>query len=637
MSIVALLFAGIICYGLDRADLSMVVDALWGVSLLIACRVVGIRRTILQFTSLKFVTALFAALLLWVLLSIGPWSPASAPDVWSWVGGRAGTLDRSATAVEFARLLGLAATFTVGLAIGGSDRRTEMLLRSIGHAGAVYAIAALAFYVIDPTLNTRATQAGFENRLTATFFSANVAAGLFGILATITLASISTGDRSRSRLPAQDLAFIVQYGTLVLFLACLVLTASRMGTVAAVTGMALAAFLHFWGVRGHDGRWRYIGPQLIGLGLFATLALVGQLLMVRLTSMGSDWAGRRSLFAEHWHAFLQRPVSGFGLGSFTTLNHMLAQPSEFVDLCCVRAAHNVYLQWLEETGIVGAGLMFAIVALILFEIFRGQRERQSIRWTMRGILGASLALLLHGTADFPLQTPAIATLWALLLGVGYAAATGGQRSEAKVEPKSGPNGTPPMIRWWAPVGLAIVVELVSLILLWGGGRAAARHGFPVTLRTAYLTAAYEILAEPKTPQRDEQVRRLASAALKQAPTDDYAWMLLAHVGGGSPAGLAAFHQSIVAAPLDPAVFKWRTRFAADNWDALSLSDRTSVMQDIERERALYWDLRAWLADLGAAYQGQPFGLALSLVTTAADLKPASDTAPGSPQRVTPGT
>lgn len=635
LAVVTLLFAGIVCYGLDRADLSMVADALWGLALLIACRVVGIRRTILQFRSLKIVTALFAVLLLWVLVSIGPWSPASAPGVWSWVGGRSGTLDRSATAVEFGRLLGLAATFAVGLALGGSDRRTEMLLRTICLVGAVYAMAALALYVIDPTLNVRATQVGFENRLTATFFSANVAAGLFGVLATLTLASISTGDRSRTRLPAQDLAFIVQYGTLVLFLACLVLTASRMGTAAAVTGMAVAAFLHFWGVRGHDSRWRYIGPQLVGLGLFATLAVAGQLLMVRLSSMDADWNGRRSLFAEHWAAFLQRPISGFGLGSFTPLNRMLAQPSEFVDLCCVRAAHNVYLQWLEETGIVGAGLMFTIIGLILVEIYRGQRARQSIRWTMRGILGASVALLVHGTADFPLQTPAIASFWALLLGVGYAAATGGQRAEAKVGPTAGPDRAPPTIRWWAPVGLAVVVELLSLVLLWGGGRFAADHGFPVTLRTAYLTAAYDTLAEPRTPQTDAEVRRLATAALKQAPTDDYAWMLLAHIGGGTPAGLAAFHQSIVAAPLDPAIFKWRTRFAADHWNELPLPDRVSVMDDIERERALFWDLRSWLTDLGSNYQGQPFGLALSLVTTNADLKPATDTPPANPPHVTP--
>jgi hypothetical protein len=46
--------------------------------------------------------------------------------------------------------------------------------------------------------NTRATQVGFENRLTATFFSANIAAGLFGVLATLTLASIVEKETGRA-------------------------------------------------------------------------------------------------------------------------------------------------------------------------------------------------------------------------------------------------------------------------------------------------------------------------------------------------------------------------------------------------------------------------------------------------------
>jgi O-antigen ligase len=627
IAVVGLVMLGIVAYGLDRTDLSTVADVCWGIVLLVACRVVGLRRTLARFTTLRVATGLFVALILWVLLSMSPWSPAGHLSAWSSVGGRAGTLDRSATLIETSRLLGLGATFVVGLALGSSDRRTEMVLRSICIAGATYSLLALALHVLDPTLTVRAAQTGFENRLTATFFSPNVAAALFGILGALMLSSISVSDRTLTKTPEQDVSIVMQYGMLVLFMACLVLTASRMGTAGAVAGMMFAAALHYFGLRLHSQKWRFLAPQVLGLGIFTAFAIAGQVLIARFWTIGANGNGRKALYETHWQAFLHRPLSGYGLGSFTPLNHQLMTPATFSDLWGVRASHSVFLQWLEEGGLIGASLMFSIIGLILFEIFRGQSQRQTSRWAMRGILGASVVLMVDGTADFALQTPAVATLWALLLGVGYAAATGGHRADAKM-PRTA-DAPPVRIHWWGPVGLALMVELLGLTVLWANGRPAIDQRFPVALRTAQLEKARDLLEHPLQTSSAAEIRRLARSALMQSPLDAYAWMTLAHVDLGSPEGLAAFRQSYRAAPFDPNLFKWRTSYAANHWNDLSGNDRAAVLQDMSVERHQFWELREWLSDLGYAHKGEAFALATQMLTSTDD--PAwPETSPPSP-------
>jgi O-antigen ligase len=85
--------------------------------------------------------------------------------------------------------------------------------------------------------------------------------------------------------------------------------------------------------------------------------------------------------------------------------------------------HNVYLQWLEEVGIIGAALMFTTIALIFWHILRGLRVRRRMHTWLRAILCISLLVLLHGMVDYGLQVPSIAMTWTLLLGIGFGLAT----------------------------------------------------------------------------------------------------------------------------------------------------------------------------------------------------------------------
>jgi O-antigen ligase len=128
--------------------------------------------------------------------------------------------------------------------------------------------------------------------------------------------------------------------------------------------------------------------------------------------------GRHDMAQAHWSAFMASPWLGYGLGSFDGINALVMTSANYPSLWNVHAAHNVYLQWLEEGGVLGAGAMFACLGAILWMIAKGSAQRSRMTGWLRGIVAASLVLLVHGLSDFALQVPSIAVQWAGLLGIG---------------------------------------------------------------------------------------------------------------------------------------------------------------------------------------------------------------------------
>ena len=265
--------------------------------------------------------------------------------------------------------------------------------------------------------------------------------------------------------------------------------------------------------------------------------------------------------------------------------------------------------------------MFAIVGAILFEIIRGQYLRTTMRWLLRAIVAASAALLLQGFADFPLQTPAISCLWALLLGVGFAVAIGGSRSTG-VETL---HETDSVRRFniWAPASMALATVIVGLIVLWGTSLKAVQQNFPLVMHNAYDETAM-ILLEERTgartsPSKSTQAEPLIRRSMMEAPANSYALTLLASLEPGSPTSLRAFEASYAAAPLDATLFRWRTAYAARWWDQLSPDTKKRVVDDITAEGSYFWEQRGWLSTLSSHYTGTAFGLTLYMTLMSSNL------------------
>jgi len=145
---------------------------------------------------------------------------------------------------------------------------------------------------------------------------------------------------------------------------------------------------------------------------FAFLAPVP--LVLRFSQVSSE--GRLDVAKDTLHLIAAYPVFGTGLGGyesafekFKTTGYVLAQDY----------AHNDYLQFLAELGLVGflIGATFLVLILAKAVRFSLRNPDPDIRWLALACTGALVAILIHSTADFNLYVPANAMLLAWICGL----------------------------------------------------------------------------------------------------------------------------------------------------------------------------------------------------------------------------
>jgi len=341
------------------------------------------------------------------------------------------TIDPYATWLNLLKLTGLAAAFLVGATFGGDDARAKRLVQALLLAGLAYGTWAFLSQELDRNMLFGQPRVFQTDRLFGSLPSANVAATLFGTLTVLNLADLLRRlERQREGhtggLQWRHLEAILQTVWLPLLgmavsAACLVLTISRGGMVAAGTGIVL-----FLGARAvvsaKKGAWigPLVGTPIIVLGLILGLvALNVGAVGERFGSLGDDAHVRSTIFAAHWAAFLASPWQGYGLGTFVHVNGMYMNDANRFALYDIGRTYDVYIQWLEEAGLVGAIPMFATVLIIAVRIARGVAIRQRSRLWLLGILCVLAIFLIHGATDYPFEVPSMSLFLSLLLGVGY--------------------------------------------------------------------------------------------------------------------------------------------------------------------------------------------------------------------------
>lgn len=290
---------------------------------------------------------------------------------------------------------------------------------------------ALAFAFLALTIHLQTDT--FNRRLLVQFNSPNSGATVFGVLAVLCAAALHSAELSarRSWIAALSQAPMAT-AALILCSVCLLLTASRAGIVCTLAALILLAALM------RNGR-----PMVV-LALVALVAILGgNFVLDRLQQLDGD--GRRTMTAVHWGAFLDRPVTGHGLNTFHELNALYATPDTWPALRGIGSAHNIYVQILEESGVLGALLLVMMVAPPLLKALRrAVRKRSGAVWGAAALSAFALALA-HGAVDFALQTPAIAALLAFYLGAFAAdtpVAAGSIRKARTSSAASAPMPTP---------------------------------------------------------------------------------------------------------------------------------------------------------------------------------------------------
>ena len=405
-------------YGALTAEMSLLFDMIW--ALLLAALVFAPAARASRFSLLLWPALPFAMVIL--LAAFSTTGPRFAPfAVEPLLRSPMHTVDRSATWLEIIRLLGLGCAFGAGFCVGRSPRQAGVVVNATAYAGCAFALIALFVAAAQLIPQSQA------HRIEAWFLNPNSAGAAFGALLCLSGPLSEPVVRPEAGL-RRRLAAWGRRGAGAVLLIALLLTRSRAALGATAAALVLLVVLQAACHRLEPKR--LAAPAVIAALLGLVALAQEQSVFSRFSSLGSDAALRRYIFDVHWANVLQRPWLGYGLGAFATLNRATLTAASFPRLWNINAAENVYLQWLVEGGVLGAGAMFLAIGSVVFISARGA-VRQASRFRLLSILLSVDALfIIHGLFDFALETPSIALFWSVLLGVQFALATTESRKSA---------------------------------------------------------------------------------------------------------------------------------------------------------------------------------------------------------------
>jgi hypothetical protein len=203
---------------------------------------------------------------------------------------------------------------------------------------------------------------------------------------------------------------------LALFLVvCQALTLSRggwAGTAGALVFMAVVLLLK----KGFAHK-RLVGYLLAGIVVTAAIVMASTPVVQRIMTltqgdMEDNIAHRLNLWEGTRHMIADNPAAGTGPGTFETAYPPYQQPGYTV---LARYAHNDYLQFTADTGILFIPLMLWLLYLFFktgFKKFQS-RSRQTSGIAL-GCMAAAIAILIHSYSDGNLHIPANALLFTTL-------------------------------------------------------------------------------------------------------------------------------------------------------------------------------------------------------------------------------
>jgi hypothetical protein len=261
----------------------------------------------------------------------------------------------------------------------------------------------------------------------------------------------------------------------------------------------------------------------------------------RLLSAASE--NRWVWWKEAAAAFSARPWQGWGAGSFPVV-HLLYRR----DTLPVQQPHNVPLQFLAETGVIGAVLGIGAFLLLVAGAVRALRSRPAGPERLMGgaLLGAAVAYGVHCLYDWDWNIPALSLPAFLFLGV----VAGQFRPGAGTRGRERPNFQRSVLRGSALAGITVCLSLVTLsvelpelaadkasaaLVAASGASASAVRGAQAEAAVASqldpLSDAGP-LAQAATALRASQTTRARvylGEAVARNPSDPQAWEQLALV------------------------------------------------------------------------------------------------------------
>ncbi len=281
------------------------------------------------------------------------------------------------------------------------------------------------------------------NVVSGTFVNRNHFAGYMEMLIPVSLGLILArgGMPSFSGLEWKDkilrlpdkkamVGLLLSLGVIVMSLS-LVLSRSRSGVfiLVLIFVLFLSSSISARGKKANRKR----GTWIFLISVFIVIMVLSLLIGMDATFERFSWdrlqrEDRTEIWKPTWDMFVDFPVFGTGMGTFGDLYPMMEFDGE---IFTVSHAHNDYLEYLSELGIIGASLLWGGVIFVFVMCFLKWRKRKEspLRGLGLGGMIAVFSLMVHGLTDFNFHIPANLLLFAVLISLMYAAARLGPLEE----------------------------------------------------------------------------------------------------------------------------------------------------------------------------------------------------------------
>jgi O-antigen ligase len=248
-----------------------------------------------------------------------------------------------------------------------------------------------------------------------------------GLVAAIALAA---GLLPSVRDPIARLGLI---GSIVAMAAALAATESRGGLIGALVAVVVAVIL------ARRQRMQAAAYGVCAIAVAAAFFVASPSALHRVTSFNAGGDGRAELWKVAWRMTEDHPVAGVGLAGFQLeAKNYVREPGslQFVRLIVdePHVTHNVYLQQLAETGVVGLGLLLSIIVVSLAAAARAARRFEAIgdramATLSRAVIVASIGFL---TASLFISNSTDKRLW-ILLALGPALLGAAHRAPSRTD------------------------------------------------------------------------------------------------------------------------------------------------------------------------------------------------------------
>jgi O-antigen ligase len=215
-------------------------------------------------------------------------------------------------------------------------------------------------------------------RVNSVFWDPNIYGRYLALVAVVAMTALLWARERRDLILLTGLVLVLWIG--------LVPTYSQSSFVALLAGLAILAALK-WNLR-----W-----TLGAVGIFAVLGILVVLLAggsskISVSRINIDTSGRANLVSGGIHLFSQRPIYGYGSGSFPKAyrEHVKSHKAP------VSVSHTEPITVAAEQGLIGLTLYAALVLTALWTMAAGLRRHVSV--ARAAVLATFVALLVHTMA-----------------------------------------------------------------------------------------------------------------------------------------------------------------------------------------------------------------------------------------------